>query len=340
MRWLRFCGRAAFFWIASALTSSRPRGPQPHESPHRRWVRTIGTCSITFSAWRKEFARARSTTISGVETRRWRARCTCARLVTEGLIDELGGLSPNILQRECAVTYSVGYGESESEARPSNLAREVMFCVGHAIHHYALLRLLCAGAGVKLPFEFGIAPSTLKHLEAKGRSEASRHAFLALLPETQAALTLSIFLATFVYEDGATLLAATASASGALDPRVGLLTTFLGIWVGDMGLYGLGSSFGRRTARSRWLRKHLKPESLAKAEGWFARHGSFALVMSRAIPGSRLPLYLAAGALRLPVRLFAKTTALCSAVWVAMIFAIWRFIPKRRRTIGGGCPGS
>jgi membrane protein DedA with SNARE-associated domain len=148
------------------------------------------------------------------------------------------------------------------------------------------------------------------------------------LPETQAALALSIFLATFIYEDGATLLAATLSASGSLDPRIGLLTTFLGIWVGDMGLYGLGSSFGRRTAQSRWLQKYLRPESLAKAEEWFAKHGSFALVMSRAIPGSRLPLYVAAGALRLPVRLFAKTTAVCSAVWVSAIFAIWRFVPK------------
>jgi len=148
------------------------------------------------------------------------------------------------------------------------------------------------------------------------------------LPETQAALALSIFFATFIYEDGATLLAATLSASGSLDPRIGLLTTFLGIWVGDMGLYGLGSSFGRRTAQSRWLQKYLRPESLAKAERWFVKHGSFALVMSRAIPGSRLPLYVAAGALRLPFRLFAKTTAACSAVWVCAIFAIWRFIPK------------
>src|SRR6266700_7722682 len=148
------------------------------------------------------------------------------------------------------------------------------------------------------------------------------------LPETQAALALLIFLATFIYEDGATLLAATLSASGGLDPRIGLLTTFLGIWLGDMGLYGLGSSFGRRTAQSRWLQKYLRPESLAKAEGWFAGHGSLALVMSRAIPGSRLPLYVAAGALRLPFRLFAKTTAICSAVWVCAIFAIWRFVPQ------------
>ncbi len=92
---------------------------------------------------------------------------TCARLTTEDLIDEFRGLSSEILQRACAVTYSVGYGETEAEAVRSNLAREVIFCVGHAIHHYAILRILCAGVGLKLPHEFGVAPSTLKHLETE-----------------------------------------------------------------------------------------------------------------------------------------------------------------------------
>ena len=96
----------------------------------------------------------------------------CARLVTEGLIDEFGGLSNEILQSECVVTYSVGYRETEAEAVRSNLAREVMFCVGHAIHHYAILRILCAGVGVKLPYEFGVAPSTLKHLETETAERA------------------------------------------------------------------------------------------------------------------------------------------------------------------------
>ena len=94
----------------------------------------------------------------------------CARLVTDALIEELGTLSPETLQRECAVTYNVAYGASEGEAIRSNLAREVMFCVGHAIHHYAILRLLCAGVGLKLPYEFGVAPSTLKHQEAAERA--------------------------------------------------------------------------------------------------------------------------------------------------------------------------
>jgi hypothetical protein len=88
-----------------------------------------------------------------------------ARIVTEALIGQFRTLLPDVLQQECVVTYRVGYGETGEEAVASNVAREVMFCVGHAIHHYAILKLLCAGAGVGLPYEFGIAPSTLKHLE-------------------------------------------------------------------------------------------------------------------------------------------------------------------------------
>lgn len=152
--------------------------------------------------------------------------------------------------------------------------------------------------------------------------------FLHALPQSQAVLGLVILLATFVYENGATLLAATLSASGRLNPWFGLATTFVGIWVGDLGLYVLGSTLGRRLAWSSSLRKHLTPESLRRAERWFAQHGSFALVMSRAIPGSRLPLYTAAGALRLSILVFAKTTAVCSALWVGAIFTIWRFVPN------------
>ena len=68
------------------------------------------------------------------------------------------------------MSYRVGYGDGGEEAVPSNVAREIMFCVGHAIHHYAILKLLCAGAGVDLPYEFGIAPSTLTHLATAGKA--------------------------------------------------------------------------------------------------------------------------------------------------------------------------
>jgi hypothetical protein len=90
-----------------------------------------------------------------------------ALAATQGLIEAMRAIPPEVLQTECTVIYSVGYGDAGSGAVKSNVAREIAFCVGHAIHHYAILKLLCAGAGVELPYEFGVAPSTLKHLEAE-----------------------------------------------------------------------------------------------------------------------------------------------------------------------------
>ena len=90
-----------------------------------------------------------------------------ALFVTEDLIEKFRTLPSDIFQRNCTVIYSVGYGESDAQAVGSNVAREVMFCVGHAIHHYAILKLLATGMAVSLPYEFGVAPSTLKHLEAQ-----------------------------------------------------------------------------------------------------------------------------------------------------------------------------
>lgn len=90
-----------------------------------------------------------------------------ALFTTEDLIDKFRSLPAGIFGQECTVVYSVGYEKNEPQAVASNVAREVMFCVGHAIHHYAILKMLCMTMSVKLPYEFGIAPSTLKHLEAQ-----------------------------------------------------------------------------------------------------------------------------------------------------------------------------
>lgn len=90
-----------------------------------------------------------------------------ARLATETLIDRFRSLPDDALQRECTVTYCVGYGDGGPAQVRSTLAREVMFSVGHATHHYAILKPLCAQLGVSVSYEFGIAPSTLKHLETR-----------------------------------------------------------------------------------------------------------------------------------------------------------------------------
>jgi len=90
-----------------------------------------------------------------------------ARSTTQDLLEALQAIPPDVLQRNCAVTYSVGYSDCQAPSVSSIVARELMFCVGHAIHHYAIVKLLCSLRAVALPHEFGLAPSTLKFQQAQ-----------------------------------------------------------------------------------------------------------------------------------------------------------------------------
>jgi len=67
------------------------------------------------------------------------------------------------LARSCRVVNSVSYGSSQPSVIETNVGRELAYCVGHAVHHYAIIRLICSHLGIVVPEEFGIAPSTLKY---------------------------------------------------------------------------------------------------------------------------------------------------------------------------------
>ena len=86
-----------------------------------------------------------------------------ARATTERLIEVFRQYDSGLLKRPCIVRYSVGYGNTAPVDLPSVVARELAFCIGHAVHHYAIVRLLCDSVGVEVVPEFGVAPSTLKH---------------------------------------------------------------------------------------------------------------------------------------------------------------------------------
>ena len=90
-----------------------------------------------------------------------------ARAATQELLEALPAIPADVLRHACAVTYSLGYSDGNAQSVSSIVARELMFCVGHAVHHYAIMKLLCSLRAVSLPCEFGIAPSTLKYQQAQ-----------------------------------------------------------------------------------------------------------------------------------------------------------------------------
>ncbi len=74
-------------------------------------------------------------------------------------------LAANNLGRTLGVTCKTSYTTNGSETAVSSVGREVIYCVAHAVHHYALIGVMGGIMGLQMPIGFGIAPSTLKHLE-------------------------------------------------------------------------------------------------------------------------------------------------------------------------------
>jgi uncharacterized damage-inducible protein DinB len=71
-------------------------------------------------------------------------------------------IPPLALELPLNVYSKVNYGGKNAPVSTSSFGRELMYAVAHAIHHYALIAVMCALLGVRVPFRFGIAPSTLQ----------------------------------------------------------------------------------------------------------------------------------------------------------------------------------
>jgi len=130
------------------------------------------------------------------------------------------------------------------------------------------------------------------------------------------------FLATFVLEDLAAVGAGLLLAAGMISWPVAFFSCFLGIWFGDAGLYGLARFGGRSWFERSSFRKFAA--KVARAEKWFAEHGTQMLVFSRCFPGARLPTYLAAGFLQLPPRRFLLVTGVASFIWTLAVLRLAR----------------
>ncbi|MCT6838001.1 MULTISPECIES: DedA family protein [Bombella] len=128
----------------------------------------------------------------------------------------------------------------------------------------------------------------------------------------------SIILGTFILEDVATVLAATAAKNGNISSIAALLSLYVGVVVGDVGLYGLG------LAGSHWqfLRRFLTLPSEEQARKWFSRNIIAVVAIARFVPGVRLPLYTACGFFRAPFCAFALTAIAATLVWTSLLFLL------------------
>ena len=141
------------------------------------------------------------------------------------------------------------------------------------------------------------------------------------------------FLATFVLEDVAAVGAGLLLATGGISWPAAFTACFLGIWMGDAGLYALARYAGRNWFERSSLRRF--GAKVTRSERWFAERGTPILIFSRLVPGARLPTYLAAGFLRVPLPRFLLITGVASCFWtVAILFLAQTFGERLTNWLG------
>ena len=129
---------------------------------------------------------------------------------------------------------------------------------------------------------------------------------------------LLVLLGTFVLEDAATILAAMDVQVGKLPLAIGLVSLYLGIVLGDLGLYGLG----HLAARTPWARRWAPAERFTRSREWLRGHVFAAVFVSRFVPGARLPTYTACGYFGADLRQFALAAVGATLIWTTLLFSL------------------
>lgn len=163
--------------------------------------------------------------------------------------------------------------------------------------------------------------------EALSRSQASPERLAAaarpfdprVVPRASALALLVMMallaVATFVSEDLACIATGVLVARGRIAFLPGVLACFLGILIGDVAIFWAGRLLGRPFLRRAPLRWFLTPEKVAASSSWFTRRGSAVILLSRFLPGTRLPTYFAAGLLHTKFSRFLGYFLLAVALW-------------------------
>lgn len=128
----------------------------------------------------------------------------------------------------------------------------------------------------------------------------------------------AIILGTFILEDAATVAAAMQVEDGGLSVWLALMSLYAGIVLGDMGLYGLG----RLSAHIPWVARQLPPHRQATIKAWVSGRIFKVVLVSRFLPGLRLPTYTTCGFVGADFGQFTFAAIAATACWTSLLFAV------------------
>lgn len=127
-----------------------------------------------------------------------------------------------------------------------------------------------------------------------------------------------IVLSSFILEDAAAVLSALVVADGHVSMPLALGSLFVGIALGDLGLFWAG----RFAARHPWAQRFVKTDRAKGMQDWLNTRLIAAVISVRFLPGARLPTYTACGFLGMPFLRFALAVIVATLIWTSLLFTL------------------
>ncbi len=150
-------------------------------------------------------------------------------------------------------------------------------------------------------------------------------------------LLIGIALSTLVSEDLALLAAGAMIAQGQVEPLAAIAACVVGIFGGDLLLYGAGRLGGRWLFRWSWVRRFLSEDAVMRASGWMDDRTFSVVFLSRFTPGLRLPAYVAAGLLGRSFFKFSIALLAAALTWTPLVVVSAAFLGETMQNyLGGG----
>jgi membrane protein DedA with SNARE-associated domain len=143
----------------------------------------------------------------------------------------------------------------------------------------------------------------------------------------------AIAVATLISEDLASIAAGVLARDGRLSLATAVGAAVAGVYLGDLVLWGVGRALGSRVAHLPVLRRHLAHQTLDAAVARLDRHLALTVLASRFLPGTRLPMYVAAGVWSRRPFAFALWSLVAVLIWTPLLVVTTAYL-------GGGVTAS
>ena len=135
-------------------------------------------------------------------------------------------------------------------------------------------------------------------------------------------IVILLAIATLVSEDITCITAGLLVSQGAIGFFPATLGCFLGIFIGDTGLYLIGRLLGVRALRIPPLKWFVDAQKIERSKHFFDRYGPVLIIVTRWLPGMRIPTYVAGGMLKLNFFKFLFYFLIAAVAWTPALVGI------------------